>query len=144
MTKELSEDLTIIREYSHGLSQVGYLEVNHACDDIEKELQRLEAIDNANPSEALEQIKTLKGFNQVELNNDKNVNKSLNTIKQALIKAEEMKKVLEIIFEKDVDMYSLRRCKTSEEYNEHFAIDEYQKLTEEEFNLLKRYLCQNE
>lgn len=53
-------------------------------------------------------------------------------------KAKQQEKVLEIIKEKDVDMYSLRRCKTSEEYNEHFAIDEYQKLTEEEFDLLKR------
>ena len=57
-------------------------------------------------------------------------------------KAKQQEKVLEIIKEKDVDMYSLRRCKTSEEYNEHFAIDEYQKLTEEEFDLLKR--CFNE
>lgn len=53
-------------------------------------------------------------------------------------KAKQQEKVLEIIKEKDVDMYSLRRCKTAEEYNEHFAIDEYQKLTEEEFDLLKR------
>ena len=45
-------------------------------------------------SKALEEIKTLRGFNQVELNNDENVNKSLNTIKQALLKAQEPKHYL--------------------------------------------------
>lgn len=32
----------------------------------------------------LEEIKTLRGFNQVELNNDENVNKSLNIIEKEL------------------------------------------------------------
>ena len=35
-------------------------------------------------SKELEEIKTLRGFNQVELNNDKNINKSLDVIEQAL------------------------------------------------------------
>jgi hypothetical protein len=55
---------------------------------IKQALKRLEAIDNSNPSEALKEIKTLRGFNQVELNNDENVNKSLNIIEQALLKAQ--------------------------------------------------------
>lgn len=61
---------------------------------IEKALKDYESIDNANPSEALEEIKTLRGFNQVELNNDKNINKSLDVIEQALLKAQGQKKVL--------------------------------------------------
>ena len=63
-------------------------------ESIEKSLHRLESIDNAEPSEALEEIKTLRGFNQVELNNDENVNKSLEIIEQALLKAQEPKHYL--------------------------------------------------
>ena len=50
----------------------------------------------------------------------------------------EQDEVLDIVKEKDVDMYSLRRCETVEEYNIHFVIDEYQKLTQDEFVILKR------
>ena len=39
-------------------------------------------------SKELEEIKTLRGFNQVELNNDENINKSLDIIKQALKRLE--------------------------------------------------------
>lgn len=49
-----------------------------------------------------------------------------------------MSKVLEIFDKKDVDIYSLKRCKTVKEYNSGFMIDEYQKLTPEEFDLLKK------
>ena len=62
---------------------------------IEQALNRLEAIDNANPSEALKEIGTLRGFNKVELKDDKNVNKSLDVIKQALLKTQELEKELE-------------------------------------------------
>ncbi len=62
-----------------------------------------------------------------------------NDIDEMLDKIKEQEKVLEIIKNKDVDMYSLRRCKTVEEYNSKFAIDEYQELTQEEFDLLKRW-----
>lgn len=48
-------------------------------------------------SEALEEIKTLKGFNQVECDNDENVNKSLDIIKQALLKAQEQEKKLNFL-----------------------------------------------
>jgi hypothetical protein len=51
----------------------------------------------------------------------------------------EYKKVLEIIKKKDVDIKLLKECEEVEEYNAHFIIDEYQELTEKEFNLLKSY-----
>lgn len=40
-------------------------------------------------SKELDEIKTLRGFNQVELNNDKNINKSLDIIEQALLEIKE-------------------------------------------------------
>jgi len=46
-------------------------------------------------SKELEEIKTLRGFNQVELNNDKNINKSLDVIEQALLKADKNKKIID-------------------------------------------------
>lgn len=54
--------------------------------------------------------------------------------------ADKRLEAFEIIKKKDVDIYSLRRCKTVEEYNINFVIDEYQKLIEEEFKLLKEEL----
>lgn len=115
-------------------------------------LNNLQTIDNANPSETMECLeriiitKPYKTFD--EFDND------YNNIKQYILKAQEQEnkneilkellinqaKVLEIVFEKEVDMYSLRICETVEEYNMHYAIEEYQKLIKEEFDLLKRWL----
>ena len=83
---------------------------------IEKALQRLESIDNAEPSEALECLEKLKGMEissmpfsdeygtqEVDLNDIRKVGSQLNTdfreytatIKQALLKAQEPKKYLD-------------------------------------------------
>lgn len=63
--------------------------------------------------EALEEIKTLRGFNQVELNNDKNINKSLDVIEQAIqelqaIKSAEPSDAMECIKRMwdDIDAYN--------------------------------------
>lgn len=49
---------------------------------------------------------------------------------------------LEIIKEKDVDIYILRKCKTVDEYNFKIVhiVGETRELTEEEFELLKEVL----
>lgn len=51
-------------------------------------------------------------------------------------------KALEIIKEKDVDIYILRKCKTVDEYNSKIVhiVGEIRELTEDEFNLLKETL----
>jgi len=85
------------------------------CEKIEQALQRLESIDNANPSEALECLEKLKGMEissmpfsdeygtqEVDLNDIRKVGSQLNTdfreyidaIKQALQKAQEPKQYL--------------------------------------------------
>lgn len=51
---------------------------------------------------------------------------------------EEQEKVLEIIFEKEVSIFQLKSCKNVNEYND-LKFKEENKLTEEEFDLVKRY-----
>lgn len=123
---------------------------------IEKALQRLEAIDNANPSEALKYLENMidtflvENKNKIEFNKVNNYDcelleerrKDLESYKQALIKAQEQGKVLEILFKKQVDLgwlwYCIHECVNSlNEYNKKMPIEKF-KLTQEEFNLLKK------
>ena len=110
---------------------------------LEQSLQRLESIDNANPSEALEEL------GKYELKQDCLVEDLTvyDTIKQALLKAQENEKVLSIIKEKDVDIKFLRALINSDsKYTRKNALKIYnlcldnEQLTEEEFDLLKRWL----
>lgn len=130
MSKEYLEALKIVKYNSSK-------EVVEAFDVIEKGLQRLEAIDNAEPSEALTEI-----FNIIynldcgtTYEQDKKLDECRKTIKQALLKAQEQEKVLNIIKEKEVNIASLKAYDL-EEYNMIYE----NKLTEEEFDLLKEYL----
>ena len=107
---------------------------------LKQALQRLEAIENANPSEALECLEQLAEMaDKCWVSCD--VHKWKNTIKQALIKAQEQEKVLKIIKEKNVDVYILNDLGTLEEYNEWVLkkYGTYYQLTKEEFELLKEY-----
>ena len=63
---------------------------------------------------------------------------NIETIQQALLKAEKEHKVLEIIKDKLVDVFKLYNCKTIEEYNQAQYRDCM--ITKEEFNLLKEVL----
>lgn len=101
-----------------------------------------EEIESANPSEALECVDVLKEDGIITTLYQ---GKALETIRQALLKAQEQEKenaeykiVLKIIFEKNVDIVYLKDSNNIEEYNNHFGCV-ICKLTEEEFNLLKRY-----
>ena len=60
-------------------------------------LQRLEAIDNANPSEALEELFKTTYFGSAE--EYKKIDNCYNTIKQALIKAQEQEKENKVLKE---------------------------------------------
>lgn len=128
-------------------------------DIVEEALQRLDAIDNANPSEALEELFKTTYFGSKEEYDKINVcynsikiallelkaikeSKEYNTIGQSLLKAQAQEKVLSIIFEKNVSIFWVRECKNVEEYN--YNIPDYLQLTEEEFELLKRYCCGKE
>ena len=102
---------------------------------IKQGLQHLEAIENANPSEALE---CLENWYNTQSPKTKMYEYELHyrIIKQALIKAQEQEKILK---EKKVELMSLYLSSSAEEYNNQFVRDE-NKLTQNEFELLKRWL----
>ena len=164
----MSKELEALKKVKYNSSK----EVVEAFDVIEKGLQRLESIDNTNLSEAMKHFNHFeKWYDKIcyhtvtsfQLDTD------LSTIKQALIKTQtneeilqkyyqegitldsvrvlkqerdNYKKVLNIIKEKDVDIYILEGCKTVDEYNSKIVhiVGETRELTEEEFDLLKRWL----
>jgi len=157
MSKGL-ENLTIIREYSHNLSLVGYLEVNHACDDIEKELQRLEAIDNANPmknfldarrnGKALEQMYQLVNYSKAPMKPSLWIANIDGKIEQRVIMEKEdydtkSKKelALDIAKEKNVDLGMVDFFNNVEDYNEWLTLqpnESRKPLSEYEFGLIKQ------
>ena len=114
-------------------------------EEYQKMYQHLEAIDNAKPSEALKELDDISYLvlNEIDDLKNKELWKSyFNTIKQALLKSQEQEKVLKIMFEKKVDMCELKICIDEYEdslyqYNKR-TIEKF-KLTQEEFELLKRY-----
>ena len=203
----MSKGLEIINLYENS----NYLNTFHSnfmkdLQIVKKDLQRLESIDNAKPSEAMECLEEIiHEFNEphYELSGEYSYKNELlrrcedevNTIKQALLKAQEdeelkvdicemfgldnlfpyndtkailkeleeymgrknqlwvdfmktskelkeQKKVLEIIKERQVDVFHLMRSETVEEYNKIWDSSKYC-LTQEEFELLKAYFEKN-
>ena len=65
---------------------------------------------------------------------------TLDSVRELKQERDNYKKVLEIIKEKDVDIYILNHCKTVDEYNSKIVhiIGEIRELTQDEFDLLKR------
>ena len=125
---------------------------------IEQALQRLEAIDNAEPSEALKCLDKIA--KQIELDEDTDyweIRNAHKTVENALIKAQKEHKALEIIKEKYPNVVEVKLCKDYEHYklrmsskhdteivkidwNDKSLLDYLLLLTEEEFNLLKEVL----
>lgn len=99
MSKEL-EALEEIRDFRYGKDKLLVCQTA-MYDDIKQALQRLEAIDNANPSEALKWLED-KGEQWVERGLNPDIvqykeTQSYREIKQALLKAQEMEKELKAI-----------------------------------------------
>ena len=65
---------------------------------------------------------------------------AIEKIKQLKEENVEYKKVFEIIKKKNVEIQLLKESETVEDYNGHFIISDYQELTEEEFDTLKRWV----
>lgn len=107
----------------------------------EQSLQRLETIDNAKPSQALEELGQVIEEITIGNNDLRNTLKQsvfIAIIKQALIKAQENEKVLEIIKEKNVDVFRLKILDFNT-FNQLQRSCKLPELTQEEFDLLKRY-----
>ena len=123
---------------------------------LKEELSKYKSIDNANPSEAFETVYNNIDYliSDIVIEDDEvngclmTIKEQLPTIKQALLKAQEQekenaeyKRVLKIVFEKQVDLgwlwYCIHECINSlNEYNKKMPIEKF-KLTQEEFSLLK-------
>ncbi len=142
-----------------------YYRLNSEFEILYQALNDLKDIKESEPSKAMECLKNLrKSANtfcqhmpeQCELNK-----KYADTINQALLKAQELEKenaeykeVLRIIFEKNIDLNEIRTLNTYENYqarmnykygnsiewDNEVTINYLKLLTEEEFDLLKRYL----
>ena len=111
-----------------------YDNINKCLLTIKQDLEHLEAIDNANPSEALESLKEI--FNIYgETNSLEGTYALFLKIKKALM-------VLEIIKNKKVNMYHIWVFDNYQQYKEHYPFSEYHAiedmLSENEFNLLKK------
>ena len=109
-------------------------------------LQRLEAIDNTNPSEALMFIQELLNISETEKHfiNLANYDTRLNLIKtkQALIKAQEQEKILSVILKKRIDLESFYSTFVKDDldykyYEKYYGTYGLEKLTKEEFDLLR-------
>lgn len=113
---------------------------------INQALLELQFIKESKPSEALEKLDKINNYlNDVydykEIEAERR--KDIDTIKQALIKAQEQEKVLKIIFEKNVNIGLVKVLGSVGQYNQTYVYDNMRNvkwcLTEEEFDLLKRY-----
>ena len=125
-----------------------YDNINKCLLTIKQDLDRLEAIDNANPSKALECLEEMAKY-RIEYSEYLMPIKDISeykTIKQTLVKAQEQEKILkalEIIKKKRVacDLLTNSDVTDYKKYNSH--CDKYDfivPLTEEEFKLLKGIL----
>lgn len=124
-------------------------EFHNMLTDISQELSRLYEIDNAKPTETLECLGNLEKKEEFDVVSQHSSyyyllsDEALDTIKQALITKSKKELVFDIVVKKECDMrwleYCIRENKTAEEYNNGLP-EYYEKLTEEEFKLLKEVL----
>lgn len=120
------------------------------ANEFVEEFKRLEAIDNSNPSEALECLEYLYEDAKIESgwvkercityaeehkHNDR-IKPYYNTIKQALTTKSKKELAFDLIVKKNVNIASLK-VYDLEEYNMIYE----NKLTKEEFDLLKEVVC---
>ena len=151
MSKDLEEIKSIVAIHFGALGFLNPSENEQILKDRDKvlnALQRLESIDNAIPSEALESLKRIKNI-QVCIDYEKDIIKSVNEmlpnscdkVEQSLIKSQEQEKVLKILKERQVNIALLVTVRDVEEYNFYIPYEEFEKyLTQEEFDLLKRWI----
>ena len=166
MEKEF-EALKRIRQETAPATYNPDFDKKECCDVIEQALQHLEAIENSNPSETLDKLldranhdEYLSRIGTEEAIKFLNENQMFVTsIKQALLKAQEQEKendrldtkclniladnirlenILKVIKKKTVNILLLELAENVDEYNERIVPNG--QLTQEEFELLKRYL----
>ena len=131
MNKEYLEALNGLFDLIH--CQDSFEKAQKYYDVIEQALQRLESIDNANPSTALELVGYLKDYHL----NAIPYYDWLNDIEKYILKAQKEHKALEIIKGKEVNMQVFNQCEDAETYNKVYIKQKDRQLTGEEFETLK-------
>lgn len=66
--------------------------------------------------------------------------KEIEKAEQALIKTQNLERFTKLVIEKNVEIQLLKENETAEDYNLHFIIDDYQELTQEEFDFIKEII----
>ena len=115
------------------------------CAVIKQALLELKSIKEANPSEALECLEEIGfaplneccGYPYTRISDE--YYEDFNTIQQALLKAEKEHKALEIIKEKNVDVFRFKKL-DFDTFNQLQKSCKLPELTQEQFNLLKEML----
>lgn len=152
----MSKELEALNTIKNTLEDIQFYNRNVKIDNSIYDLfdtieNRLEAIDNANPSEALKTLEILDNtispllepiLAEYEDDLSDKITANYFALKQALLKAQVQEKVLEIINKKTVGIFQLKCCKNVDEYND-LKFNDNEKLTQEEFELLKRYFEKN-
>lgn len=117
---------------------------------LKQALTELKQIKEAKPSEAMKLIDSIREYSHsLTMVNYLVMNSDLDIVEQALLKAQEQEKVLEVVIKKNVDTKAIKNYvsmerekrtnkKAFELYN-IFAYSEESKLTEEEFELIKKW-----
>ena len=111
-------------------------------------LLELKAIKDANPSEALECLEEMAKY-RIEYSEYLMPIKDISeykTIKQTLLKAQEQEKVLKVILKKRIDLESFYSTFVKDDldykyYEKYYGTYGLEKLTQEEFLLLKEVLA---
>lgn len=148
LNKDLSNLMDCLRKQDEDNKAILYVgrhvkkKVILPYEEYQKMCQRLESIDNSSPSKALESLEDIYTFSEDTIYQ---FEKEYDTIKQALLKSQEQEKVLEIIKKKKINIDLLYASSSVEQYNDELVIIygmwfvKDRQLTEEEFDLLKRY-----
>ena len=109
-----------------------------------KALQRLEAIENANPNEALSRIEDCLYEDPYADRNDVSYENDIVVIKQALIKAQEDKRFIELILNKPqlLNVFALDGVHTWEEFEDTFSDEDKEQIntTKEEYEYMRNQL----
>ena len=141
---EQDENLDGEWEYTEYEVNDGTIEDNYPdqIDIIEKALLELKAIKESNPSEALEillKARQVCDVSCVEMCNNCQKRSAYNSVKVALLKAQENEKALEIIFKKKVMIEAIIALNL-QDYNDLVSTDE--QLTPEESDIVKRWYAE--
>ena len=146
MSKEIEDLDCVIRKEKTNYG-VCYLYSRKVVEEFRQALKRLEAIDNAKPSEAMECLDNLE--NSLSLANEllrvtdtSAMDNYITTIKQYILKSQEQEKVLSIVKEKNVDLGMVDFFNNVEDYNEWLTLqpnESRKPLSEYEFDTVKRW-----